>query len=242
MQYPFLLHALLFDFLLQITKQFTVKEFLNGDAQAIAQFFDGGDGGAARPPLVCGRSVPPRAEEPTQPGPSPVPGLCGGGQGVPEVKDTQKRMQLWKLHPLFRLISQVWDLRPWQGTRSAGPDFSAMRNRGKNRQRRGLPPPCGIHPAGTGWSVRRSIFSPWPGEVTWMAWRSMGGIYFSAGASIYRKGFTLVSRCSQLPDAWFPAAGTPLLQGRPGHGNHLAIGPAAQDSLVWWHKQGPQQG
>ena len=27
------------------------------------------------------------------------------------------------------------------------PDFSPMRNRGKNRQRRGLPPPCGIHPA-----------------------------------------------------------------------------------------------
>ena len=64
-----------------------------------------------------------------------------------------------------------------------------------------------------------------------MAWRSMGGIYFSAGASIYRQGFTLVSRCSQLPDAWFPAAGTPLLQGRPGHGNHLAIGPAA---MVAW--------
>ena len=36
--------------------------------------------------------------------------------------------------------------RPCRG-RSAGPDFSPMRNRGKNRQRRGLPPPCGIHPA-----------------------------------------------------------------------------------------------
>ena len=36
--------------------------------------------------------------------------------------------------------------RPGRG-RSAGPDFSPMRNRGKNRQRRGLPPPCGIHPA-----------------------------------------------------------------------------------------------
>ena len=36
--------------------------------------------------------------------------------------------------------------RLWQG-RSAGPNFSAMRNWGKNRQRRGLPPPCGIHPA-----------------------------------------------------------------------------------------------
>ena len=36
--------------------------------------------------------------------------------------------------------------RPRRG-RSAGPPFSAMRKRGKNRQRRGLPPPCGIHPA-----------------------------------------------------------------------------------------------
>ena len=33
------------------------------------------------------------------------------------------------------------------------PDFSPMRNRGKNRQRRGLPPPCGIHPAVLGGRV-----------------------------------------------------------------------------------------
>src|SRR5699024_9560425 len=39
-----------------------------------------------------------------------------------------------------------------------------------------------------------------------------------------------------------PAAGTPLLQGRPGRGNRPSIGPAAQGGLVWWHKQGPQQG
>ena len=39
-----------------------------------------------------------------------------------------------------------------------------------------------------------------------------------------------------------PAAGTPLGQGRPGHRNRPAIGPAAQGSLVWWHKQEPQQG
>ena len=111
------------------------------------------------------------------------------------------------------------NLRPSRG-RSAGPDFSPMRNRGKNRQRRGLPPPCGIHPAGTGWSVRRSIFSPWPGEVTWMAWRSMGGIYFSAGVSIYRQGFTLVSRCSQRSGARFPAARTPHTGVRPWKQRH----------------------
>ena len=37
-----------------------------------------------------------------------------------------------------------------------------------------------------------------------------------------------MQRCSQLTGAWLPAAGTPLLQGRPGHGNRLVIGPAAQ--------------
>ena len=47
---------------------------------------------------------------------------------------------------------------PWRGeARSAGPDFSAMRNRGKNRQRRGLPPPCGIHPAVLGGRAPFSI-------------------------------------------------------------------------------------
>ena len=109
------------------------------------------------------------------------------------------------------------------------------------------PPKAGPSPAlwnpprGTGWSVRHSIFSPWPGEVTWMACRSMGCIYFSVGASFYRQGFTLVSRCSQLPDAWLPAAGTPHPQSRPGHGNRPAIGPVAQGGLVWWQEQGPQR-
>ena len=50
-----------------------------------------------------------------------------------------------------------------------------------------------------------------------------------------------MSRCSQLSVVWLPAAETPLGQGRPGCGNHLAIGPAAQGGLVWWHKQEPQQ-
>ena len=50
------------------------------------------------------------------------------------------------------------NLRPSRG-RSAGPDFSPMRNRGKNRQRRGLPPPCGIHPAVLGVPASPSF---WP--------------------------------------------------------------------------------
>ena len=68
-------------------------------------------------------------------------------------------MQLWKLHPLFRLISQVWDLRPWQGTRSAGPDFSAMRNRGKNRLGRSpLRTSLGVR----GWACVKTKFGPSP--------------------------------------------------------------------------------
>ena len=47
----------------------------------------------------------------------------------------------------------------------------------------------------------------------------------------YRQGLTLVCNCSQLPEVWLPAAGTPLLQSRPGGGNHPVIGPVA---MVAW--------
>ncbi len=128
--------------------------------------------------------------------------------------------------------------RPRWG-RSAGPDFSPMRNRGKNRQRRGLPPPCGIHPAG---NPPRGTGSPC---VLLVSALSLVGSHRWHGHSIeyacslgswhfFCQGLTLVSRCFQLTGAWPPAAGTPLFQGRPGGGNHLMIGPAAQCSLVWW--------
>ena len=64
-----------------------------------------------------------------------------------------------------------------------------------------------------------------------MACRSMVWIHFSAGVYFYCQGLTLVRRCSQLSEAWHPAAGTPLGQGRPGHGNCPAIGPAAR--MAW---------
>ncbi len=132
------------------------------------------------------------------------------------------------------------DQRPRRG-RSAGPDFSPMRNRGKNRQRRGLPPPCGIHPAVLGVPASFS-FQPlarW-GHIDGL---SFYGLYLLlCSACFYRQGLSLVCRCSQRWAAWLLAAGTPLLQGRPGCRNHSAIGPAAQGSLVWWHKQEPQQG
>ena len=40
-----------------------------------------------------------------------------------------------------------------------------------------------------------------------------------------------MGRCSQLPEAWLPAAGTPLGQGRPGYENCQAIGPATR--MAW---------
>ena len=123
-------------------------------------------------------------------------------------------------------------LRPRWG-RSAGVTFCRQKVT-KDRQRRGLPPPCGIHPAGTGRMVHRSMFGPWPGEVTWMAWQSYCQFQLLWQINFYLQGLTLVSRCSQRSEARLPAAGTPLLQSRPGRGNHPAIGPAAQGGLVWW--------
>ena len=124
-------------------------------------------------------------------------------------------------------------LPAWRG-RSAGPDFSPMRNRGKNRQRRGLPPPCGIHPAVLGGGCA-FLFSAL-GLVGSHRRRgnSTGSIYSSDKYYFYCQGFTLVSRCSQRSAARLPAAGTPLSQGRPGCENHQAVGPAAQGGLVWW--------
>ena len=63
------------------------------------------------------------------------------------------------------LLQFLWRMSPLWG-RSAGPDFSAMRNRGKNRQRRGLSPPCGIHPAVLGVPAS-SLFRPlaWWGHI-----------------------------------------------------------------------------
>ena len=132
------------------------------------------------------------------------------------------------------------NLRPWQG-RSAGVTFCRQKVT-KDRQRRGLPPPCGIHPAalGGGCNLLFSALGP-VGSHRWLT-SPMGGTYFYVSMFFYPQGLTLVRRCSQRSDAWLPAAGTSLRQGRPGHRNHLVIGPVAQVGLVWWQKQGPQQG
>ena len=131
------------------------------------------------------------------------------------------------------------NLRPWQG-RSAGVTFCRQKVT-KDRQRRGLPPPCGIHPAALGGGCA-FLFSALTlvGSHRWRR-NSTENACFSVWSAFYCLGFTLVCNCSQLPGAWLPAAGMPLLQGRPGHGNRPAVGPAAQGGLVWWDKQGPQQ-
>ena len=82
-----------------------------------------------------------------------------------------------------------------------------------------------------GVSLRPPLWGPWPSGVTWMAWQSYCKFQLLWQINFYLQGLTLVSRCSQLTNIWLPAAGTPLGQGRPGHGNCPAIGPAAR--IAW---------
>ena len=99
------------------------------------------------------------------------------------------------------------------------------------------PPKAGPSPAL--WNPPRGTGSPCVllfsalGPVGSHGWRgdSTEHTYFSEKQSFYRQGLTLVSRCSQRLVVWLPAAGTPLLQGRPGYRNRPVIGPAA---MVSW--------
>ena len=102
---------------------------------------------------------------------------------------------------IARLTTQGSGLPAWQG-RSAGPNFSAMRNWGKNRQRRGLPPPCGIHPAvlGGGCAFLFSALGP-VGSHRWRG-GSTEGACFCGSLCFYRQGLTRVCRCSQRSGAW----------------------------------------
>ena len=61
--------------------------------------------------------------------------------------------------------------------------------------------------------------------------KPMGSACFSDSRYFDCQGLTLVCNCSQLPEVWLPAVGTPLLQSRPGGGNHPVIGPVA---MVAW--------
>ena len=111
---------------------------------------------------------------------------------------------------------------------------------GKESPKAGSSPALWNPPRGTG-SPCVLLFSAL-GLVGSHGWRgdSTEHTCFSAKPCFSHQGLTLVSCCFQRSAAWFPAAGTPLLQGRPGCENHLAVGPASQGDLVWWQKQEPQ--
>ena len=95
-----------------------------------------------------------------------------------------------------------------------------MRNRGKNRQRRGLPPPCGIHPAVLGGvCVLLCSALGWVGSHRWHG-NSTESTCFCGTLCFYHQGLTLVSRCSQLSEARLPAAGTPHTGVRPWKQRH----------------------
>ena len=95
----------------------------------------------------------------------------------------------------------------------------------KDHQRRGLPPPFGIHPAVLGVPASSSLrpLARW-GHIDGQASEkklpaSLQMVLLLSRASPRR------SSCSQLSVDWLPAVATPLFQSRPGLGNHPALRP-----------------
>ena len=71
----------------------------------------------------------------------------------------------------------------------------------KTHQRRGLPPPCGIHPAVLDAPASSSLRPlAWWGHIDGLP-VPMGGTYFYVSMFFYPQGLTLVCNCSQLPEA-----------------------------------------
>ena len=120
--------------------------------------------------------------------------------------------------------------RPRRG-RSAYARFLPDEKSGKESPKAGPSPALWNPPRGTG-SPCVLLFSAL-GPVGSHGWRgdSTEHTCFSAKLCFSHQGLTLVSCCFQRSAAWFPAAGTPLLQGRPGYRNRPVIGPAA---MVSW--------
>ena len=120
--------------------------------------------------------------------------------------------------------------RPRRG-RSAYARFLPDEKSGKESPKAGPSPALWNPPRGTGCPCVLLVSAL--GLVGSHGWRgnSTESTYFSGRQCFYSQGLTLVSRCSQRPEARLPAAGTPLLQDRPGCGNHQAVGPAAR--LAW---------
>ena len=132
----------------------------------------------------------------------------------------------------FRLASRVG--------RSAGVTFCRQKVT-KDRQRRGLPPPCGIHPAVLG------------GECAFLC-SALGpvgahGLHGTSTESAYFCGTIVLLPPGPYPgEPLFPAIGSladgggntapPEEARRWKPPSHRASCPGG---LVWWHKQGPQQ-
>ena len=110
------------------------------------------------------------------------------------------------------------------------------------------PPKAGPSPAlwnpprGTGWRVHLPLSALGPVGSHRCPGSSTEGIYFCGSLCGYLQGLTLVRRCSQRWAAWLPAAGTPLLQGRPGHRNHPAIGQLPREAWCGGSIRGHSKG
>ena len=115
--------------------------------------------------------------------------------------------------------------RPRRGRLRWAP-FLSNEKEGKESPKAGPSPALWNPPRGTGCPCVL-LFSAL-GRVGIHGWHGRSTEYtcFCGNLYFYRQGLTRVGRCSQLS-----AAGTPLLRGTPGRGNHPAIGPAAR--IAW---------
>ena len=102
---------------------------------------------------------------------------------------------------------------------------------GKESPKAGPSPALWNPPRGTGRMCVPLFSALGPvGSHRWRENSTESACFFETECFSYQ-GLILVCNCSQLPEAWLPAAGTPLLQSRPGGGNHPVIGPVA---MVAW--------
>ena len=95
-------------------------------------------------------------------------------------------------------------LPAWWGRSPLGVPFCCQKGT-KDHQRRGLPPPYGIHPAVLGgMCVLLCLALGLVGSHRWHD-NSPVSASFYGKYGFYRQGLTLVCNCSQLPEVWLSA-------------------------------------
>ena len=99
-----------------------------------------------------------------------------------------------------RLHSLVSGLPAWRGRSPLGVPFCCQKGT-KDHQRRGLPPPCGIHPAVLGGTCTFLFSALGPARSHRWHGYSTECSCFSGRQHFYCQGLTLVCNCSQLPEA-----------------------------------------